>query len=66
MNIIILDKYRSNYRIKISKNYQDYKFKKEDIYIVDYKFLNKYNLQAWNKLLKSKNNNNTPSDKSFE
>ena len=42
LNIIILIKKDSNYRIKISKNYLDYKLKKEDdIYIDDYKLLNK-------------------------
>ena len=33
MNVIVLSKKDSNY----SKNYPDYKLKKDDIYIVDYK-----------------------------
>ena len=43
LNVIVLSKKDSNYRIKISKNYPDYKLKKEDIYIDDYKLLNKCN-----------------------
>ena len=67
LNVIVLGKCGSNYRIKISKNYPDYKFKKDDICLVDYKLLNKCSSQAWNKLLnETKNNDDIPSDESFE
>ena len=67
LNVIIVSKNGSNYRIKISKNYPDYKLKKDDIYLVDYKLLNKCSSAAWDKLLKeSKENNNIVSDESFE
>ena len=53
--------------IKISKNYPDYKLKKDDIYLVDYKLLNKCSSEAWDKLLKeSKENNNIEYDEYFE
>ena len=67
LNIIVLSKNGSNHRIKISKNYPDYKLKKDDIYLVNYKLLNKCSSEAWDKLLKeSKENNNIESDESFE
>ena len=67
LNVIVLSKNGSNYRIKISKNYPDYKLKKDEIYLVDYKLLNKCSSEAWDKLLKeSKENNNIVSDESFE
>ena len=67
MNVIVLSKNGSNYRIKISKNYPDYKLKKDEIYLVDYKLLNKCSSEAWDKLLKeSKENNNIEDDESFE
>ena len=47
LNVIVLSKKYSNYRIKISKNYPDYKLKKDDIYIVDYKLLNNYSSEVW-------------------
>ena len=47
MNVIVLSKKDRNYRIKISKNYPDYKLKKDDIYIVDYKLLNKCSSEVW-------------------
>ena len=67
LNVIVLNKNGSNYRIKIAKNYPDYKLKKDNIYIFDYKLLNKCNADAWDKLLKeSKVHNNIVSDESFE
>ena len=67
LNVIVLSKNGSNYRIKISKNYPDYKLKKDEIYLVDYKLLNKCSSEAWDKLLQqSKENNNIEDDESFE
>ena len=57
LNVIVLSKKESNYRIKISKNYPDYKLKKDDIYIVDYKLLNKCSSEARDKLLKESKEN---------
>ena len=67
LNVIVLSKNGSNYRIKISKNYPDYKLKKDEIYLVDYKLLNKCSSEAWDKLLKeSKENNNIEDIEFFE
>ena len=67
LNVIVLGKSGSNYRIKFAKNYPDYKFQKEDTYLVDYKLLNKCSLEAWNKLLnESKSNKSEYSEESFE
>ena len=52
LNVKVSNKNGSNYRIKISKNYPDYKIKKDEIYLVDYKLLNKCSSEAWDKLLK--------------
>ena len=41
LNVIILEKSGTNYKIKIANNYSEFGFKKGDIYIVDYKLLNK-------------------------
>ena len=47
LNVMVFGKKDSNYRIKISKNYPDYKWKKNVIYIVDYKLLNKCSSEVW-------------------
>ena len=41
-----------NYKIKFGENYTEFGFDKGDLYIVDYKLLNKCSLNVWNKLLK--------------
>ena len=41
LNVIILEKLGTNYKIKIVNNYSEFGFKKGDLYIVDYKLLNK-------------------------
>ena len=52
LNVIILEKSGTNYKIKISNNYSDFGFKNGDIYIVDYKLLHKCSLKVWKNILK--------------
>ena len=64
---MVISKCGRNNRKEISTNYPDYKFKKGYTYIVDYKLFNKCCSQAWIQLLnESKNNDDKPSDESFE
>ena len=61
LNVIILEKSETNYIFKIANNYSEFGFKNGDIYIVDYKLLNKCSLKVWNNILKkeTKKNNNS-------
>ena len=56
MKIIILEKSGTNYKVKIANNYSEFGFKTGDIYIVDYKLLNKCSLKVWNNILKKEIN----------
>ena len=62
LNVIILEKSGTNYKIKIANNYSEFGFKKGDIYIVDYKLLNKCNLKVWNNILKKETDKNDNPD----
>ena len=69
LNVIVLDKIGTNYKIKFGDNYEEFGFTKGDIYIVDYKLLNKCSLNVWKNLLKgedSKNNEESKSDSESE
>ena len=47
INVIIICKKGSNYQIKIGKDYEDMNLHKDDLYIVDYKLLNKCSENLW-------------------
>ena len=47
INVIIIWKKCSNYQIKIGKDYEDMNLHKDDLYIVDYKLLNKCSENLW-------------------
>ena len=57
LNVTILEKSGTNYKIKIANNYSEFGFKKGDIYIVDYKLLNKCSLKVWKNILKKEADN---------
>ena len=51
-NVKVLEKIGDNYKIKIEKNYLDINLNKNDLYIVNYKLLEKCSLFVWNNLMK--------------
>ena len=58
INVTILNKSGTNYKIKIQKDYKDLNLYKNDLYIVEYKLLSKCSEKVWNSLLKKDNEKN--------
>ena len=54
----MLEKKGNNYKIKISKDYDNIKLYKGDLYFVDYKLLQKCSLLVWKNML-NKDGKNT-------
>ena len=51
INVIVKENKSTNYKISISKNYEDFNLKENDVYYVNYKLLNKCSNELWNKKL---------------
>ena len=58
INVVVLEKKGNNYKIKISKDYDNIKLYKGDLYYVDYKLLQKCSLFVWKNML-NKDGKNT-------
>jgi hypothetical protein len=52
INVTILNKSGSNYKIKIAKDYEDFNLFENDIYLAEYNLLSKCTEEVWIKLLK--------------
>ena len=56
INITIMEKIGDKYKIKIENDYPEFNFKKNDLYMTDYKLIRKCSLLVWNNLLKPVSN----------
>ena len=50
INCIILNIKGTNYEIKIAKDNPMFRLNKNDIYLINYKLLKKYDISAWDKI----------------
>ena len=58
INVTILNKIGTNYKIKVEKDYKELNLFQIDLYIVEYRLLSKCSEKVWNSLLKKDNENN--------
>ena len=52
INVTIINKSGTNYKIRIAKDYEDYNLFENDVYLAEYKLLSKCKEDVWLKLLK--------------